>query len=203
MLQAVHEFIGSAGSKSDIEVEVFLTGRQGRKIYHKFGHKVVAEFEKIDLTTKIDDVLPMVQTVTKDYIEGKYDLIMAAYTDFISPLKQAPKLKQILPLADFSDAVLQSNGKQPEIKSAYGYKFEPDPKEVLDVLLPRLVEMQMYQAILESDASEHSSRMMAMRNASDSAKDIIKELQYSFNKARQSSITQEISEIVGGAAALE
>lgn len=204
LLQSVHEFITSAKGKIKADIDIFLTGRQGKKIYHKFGHNVVAEFDKLDLTTKIDEILPMAQLAVKEYIEGKYDLVMVAYTDFVSPLKQSPKIKQILPLQDFSDLTLHNGGgKKEDTHSAYGFKFEPDPKAVLDELLPRLVEMQVYQTILESDASEHSSRMIAMRNASDSAKDIIKELQYSFNKARQASITQEISEIVGGAAALE
>jgi F-type H+-transporting ATPase subunit gamma len=82
------------------------------------------------------------------------------------------------------------------------YLFEPGIKEVLDILLPRLVEAQIYQAVLESDASEHSARMVAMKNASDAAGEMIEELQYNFNKARQAAITQEIAEIVGGAAAL-
>ena len=204
LLQAVHEFITTAKTKTKADIDIFLTGRQGKKIYHKFGHKVVAEFDKLDLTTKIDEILPMAQLAIKEYIVGKYDSVVVAYTDFVSPLKQSPKIKQILPLENFSDLTLHNSGAKTEvIKSAYGYKFEPGASAVLDVLLPRLVEMQVYQTILESDASEHSSRMIAMRNASDSAKDIIKELQYSFNKARQASITQEISEIVGGAAALE
>lgn len=204
LLQAVHEFIASAKSKINPEIDIFLTGRQGKKIYHKFGHKVVAEFDKLDLTTKINEILPMAQLAIKEYIEEKYDLVMVAYTDFISPLKQSPKIKQVLPLQDFSDLTLH-NGAKKSVAGNFStdYKFEPNAKDVLDVLLPRLVEMQVYQTILESDASEHSSRMIAMRNASDSANDIIKELQYSFNKARQASITQEISEIVGGAAALE
>ena len=204
LLQATHEFINSAKGKIGPEIDILLTGRQGKKIYHKFGHKVVAEFDKLDLTTKINEILPMAQLAIKDYIERKYDLVMIAYTDFVSPLKQAPKIKQILPLQDFSDLTLHSDAKKTEnANSSLEYKFEPDPKAVLDVLLPRLIEMQIYQTILESDASEHSSRMIAMRSASDSANEIIKELQYSFNKARQASITQEISEIVGGAAALD
>lgn len=204
LLQSVHEYINFTKHRFNAEAEIILTGNQGKRIYHKYGHKVVAEFQKLDLTTQIDEILPMAQIAIKDFVEGKYDMIIAAYTDFTSPLKQSPKVKQILPLEKFEDDIVHAaNGKPEEIHSEFGYKFEPDPIKVLDVLIPRLVEMQIYQTILESDASEHSARMMAMRNASDSAKDIIKELQYTFNKARQASITQEISEIVGGAAALE
>lgn len=205
LMQTTHDFIADKAKAANINVDIFLTGRQGKKIYQKYGHKIEAEFEKEDLTTKIDEVLPMIQLVIQDYTKGIYDMVVVAYTDYVSPLKLEPRLKQILPLEDTEfNTMLHGNGngkkKQP---TEFGYKFEPNPKEVLDVLLPRLIEMQMYQAILESDASEHSARMMAMRNASDAAKDIIKELQYSFNKARQAAITQEISEIVGGAAALE
>ena len=205
LLQEVHNFVTKkTGEKA--EVEIILSGRQGRKIHYKFGHKVAAEFDKYDLTTKIDEIMPIAQLATKEYIEGKYDLVVVAYTDFASALRQIPRLKQILPLENKADEMLggTTSDKKLEVSVArLGYKFEPNPRAVLDILLPRLVEMQVYQAVLESDASEHSARMMAMRNASDSAKEIIKELNYSYNKARQSAITQEISEIVGGAAALE
>lgn len=204
LLQLVDSYIKENKTKYAIESEVILTGRHGKKIYHKFGHNVVAEFNKIDLTTTIDEVLPMAQLVIKDYIEGKFDKIVIAYTDFNSALVQTPRIKQILPLQYEADPLLDKNNIKPaKLKSDYGYIFEPGAKQVLDILMPRLVEMQVYQAILESDASEHSARMLAMRNASDAAKDMIKELNYSFNKARQAAITQEISEIVGGAAALE
>ncbi|MFA6105121.1 MAG: ATP synthase F1 subunit gamma [Patescibacteria group bacterium] len=205
LLQIVHEFVSKQEKVDKCEVDILLTGRQGKKIYHKFGHKISAEFEKMDLTSQINEVLPMAQLAIKEYTEGKYDLIVVAYTDFASALRQIPRVKQILPLENKADEMLgQTTESNLEISaSKLGYKFEPDPTAVLNTLLPRLVEMQIYQAVLESDASEHSARMLAMRNASDSAKDIIKELNYSFNKARQSAITQEISEIVGGAAALE
>jgi F-type H+-transporting ATPase subunit gamma len=204
LLQSVNDFISSQ-KKANCDVDILLTGKQGRKIRLKYGHNVTAEFEKMDLTSKVDEVLPMARLAIKEYTEGKYDLVVVAYTDFISALKQVPRLKQILPLENKADEMLGQTTPQAAISAPLklGYKFEPDPVAVLDLLLPRLVEMQIYQAILESDASEHSARMLAMRNASDSAKEIIKELNYSFNKARQSAITQEISEIVGGASALE
>lgn len=204
LLQVVHQYIKNEKLKSSVEVDIILTGRQGKKIFQKFGHTVVAEFAKLDLTTKIDEVLPMAQMVIKDYTEGKYQKILVAYADFVSALRQEPRLKQILPLAPEQPLPPENSSFKPiRLQSNFGYMFEPGPKAVLDVLLPRMVEMQVYQAILESDASEHSARMLAMRNASDAAKDMIKELNYSFNKARQAAITQEISEIVGGAAALE
>ncbi len=187
-----------------IEADIILTGKRGKKIYHRFGHTVVAEFDKVDLTTRIEEILPMAQLAVKEFVAGTYDQIVVAYMHFKSAIEQVATVKQILPLT--KDSIKELAAKEAddteEIEEST-FLFEPNPALVLDVLLPRLVEMQMYQAILESDASEHSARMMAMRNASDSASDMIKELQNSFNKARQAAITQEISEIVGGAAALE
>ncbi len=199
LLTEAHRYIET--NHKGQELDIILTGKQGKKMYHRFGHKVAAEFEKLDLTTQIAQILPMVQMAVADYIAGKYDKVVVAYTDFVSALKQTPRVKQLLPFEKVETRFIASNGK--EVKSSNdAFKFEPDPTQVLEILIPRLVEMQVYQAVLESDASEHSARMMAMRSASDAASEMIKELNYSFNKARQAAITQEISEIVGGAAAL-
>lgn len=189
LLTAVNNYI----KDSSVPVEVILMGKRGQKIYQRFGHQVAAEFEKIDLTTSLQQIQSMVNMVLNDYHQGKYDRLVVAYTDFISPIKQVATIKQLLP-------IVEETNVQPE--KNLDFKFEPDIKEVLNILLPRLVTMQIYQAVLESDASEHSARMMAMRNASDAADDMITELNYTYNKARQAAITQEIAEIVGGVAAL-
>ncbi len=199
----------------NVTAEVILLGKRGRKIYKNFGHTVVAEFDKVDLTTKIEEVSPMSRSAVADYVNGKYDKLCVAYTDFRSAIKQEAVVKQLLPFVGESDNFLpladplrqsesEARGvaKRGSESGELEFTFEPNPLEVLDLLIPRLVEMQIYQAILESDASEHSARMMSMRNATDAAADIIKELNYTYNKARQSAITQEIAEIVGGAAAL-
>ena len=207
-------------TSQDLEVEVVVMGKKGTKIYKYYGHTISSEFEKQDLTTKIEEILPIARTVTGDFISKKYDKVVLAYTDFISPVNQEPRIKELLPLGSEDEMLGQAKragGQHTPNPSQEGnslleegrevssqeFKFEPSPVKVLEVLLPKLVEMQVYQAILESDASEHSARMMAMRNASDAAGDMIDDLTLTFNKARQSAITQEISEIVGGAAALE
>jgi len=194
LLQAVHEYIKKAEAETKAKTEVIVLGRRGQKIYHRFRHQVVAEFDKVDLTVRVEEILPLATMVTKDFINKKYDKIILAYTDYISPLKQVPQLKELLPL---EAAKTESAGND------WQFIFEPNPREALNVLVPRLVEMQIYQAVLESDASEHSARMLAMRNATDAAEDMISELQHSYNKARQAAITQEIAEIVGGVAAQE
>lgn len=193
LLQVVHEYIKKAEAETGAKTEVIVLGRRGQKIYHRFGHQVAAEFDKVDLTARVEEILPLATMVTKDFINKKYDKIVLAYTDYISPIKQVPQLKELLPL---EAAVAEGTGND------WQFIFEPNPREALNVLVPRMVEMQIYQAVLESDASEHSARMMAMQNATEAAEDMISELQHSYNKARQAAITQEISEIVGGAAAL-
>lgn len=224
LITVAQQYIKAAKLDSTVEFDVILTGKHGRKSIKKLGQNVAAEFNKIDLTTRIDEIVPMTQMAIQDYINGKYDRIVVAYTDFVSALTQTPIIKQILPLEkgvsgvehgvgeiDFETEETNDDADMAEESESYKknnsedsgqYTFEPGAERVLKEILPRLVEIQIYQAILESDASEHSARMMAMRNATDAAKDMIKELNYTFNKARQAAITQEISEIVGGAAAL-
>ncbi len=206
LLQEVNRYIIKAKTERQANVEVLLLGKKGRKIYQNFGHTIVSEFEKLDVTTKIEEILPVANLMSQEFIAEKYDLIAVAYTDFISALQQVPKIKELLPLSaqklkQFTDQTNQAAIKK--ISSGYRLKFEPNADEALKVLLPRLIEMQLYQAVLESDASEHSARMVAMRSATDAAKDMIKDLQTSFNNARQAAITKEIAEVIGGAAALE
>lgn len=190
---------------SGAQVDVLVNGKRGRKIYQQFGHNIAAEFEKMDLTMKAEEVLPLANMVVGEYINKKYDEVYLGYTDYASAARQEPRIKKLLPFENMPDSMLgnvdetNSAGKN---FTASEFTFEPDPAEVLNELLPRLIEVQIYQAVLESDASEHSARMMAMRNASDAAEEMIEELNRNFNKARQAAITQEISEIVAGASAL-
>jgi len=206
-----------------LEVEVISVGKKSSKTFLRLGYNVVAEFSKNDVVERADEIRPLAKMVVNDYLAGKYDRVVLFYTDFVSTLKQAPRQKQILPIEREPDEILGTIGevKKLEIRnqkseieeeSARGgsgsaekfeYLFEPSPKTILNELLPRLLEMQVYQAMLESNASEHSARMMAMRNASDAAGDMIDELTLSYNQARQAAITKEIAEIAGGKAALE
>lgn len=132
------------------------------------------------------------------YSEGKVDVVYLAYTRFINAMKQEPVIEQLLPLTDDK---LQSLGEK-EREYSWDYLYEPDPQTVLDELLKRYVETLIYQAVAENIASEQSARMVAMKAASDNAKKLIDELQLVYNKTRQAGITKEITEIVGGAAAV-
>jgi F-type H+-transporting ATPase subunit gamma len=233
IVNKVHESIKKyhkLGEKAEIEAELVLMGKRGAAIHHQHGHSIVAEFPKLDLAAEVAEIVPIAKMVINEYLSGKYDKIMVAYTDFISASKQVPRVKQLLPV-DISaeDEYLGIVGQSPQVgvdkelieakqdkylssapstgsgqgKFVYEYTFEPSPREVLDEMLPRLIEVQLYQALLESNASEHSARMTAMHQATEAAGDMVAELTLSYNKARQASITAEIAEISAGANALQ
>ena len=200
----------------DVATDFILVGKKGTSIYNQ-DYKVAAEFEKSDLLNNSKEVFPIINLAISDYLSGKYDKILVAYTDFINPAKQIPRVKQLLPL-EFKETdtylgiVGQDSkvGVTPELieekskKHLAGndYTFEPSPKEVLDLMTPRLLEIQLLQAFLEANASEHSSRMTAMHQATEAASDMVSELTLFYNKARQAGITSEIAEISAGANAL-
>ncbi|MBF8280555.1 MAG: ATP synthase F1 subunit gamma, F-type H+-transporting ATPase subunit gamma [Candidatus Magasanikbacteria bacterium] len=197
------------------EVTLVTIGKKGERALARLGKPILASFHTIADKPSIIDAGPISRLVIEEYAAKKFDQVIIAYTDFISAILQKPKLRQILPIrtADI-DAQLQElsadAGETPKASAKFegfgrgaDYLFEPSPDIVLEMMINRLVEVQIYQALLESTASEHSSRMLAMRNASDAAGEMIDDLTFSFNQARQAGITREISEISAGKAALE
>lgn len=196
---------------NNLEVDVLGIGKKGAEFAKKMNYNLVASFTTFSDTPTVTDALPISKMVIEDYANKKYDKVIIAYTDFKSAILQVAKLRQVLPLSETDlEKMISDLGEeniQPQHletdKKIDDYLFEPDKTAVLKIVLPRLVETQIYQALLESAASEHSARMMAMRNASDAATDMIDELSLNYNKARQAGITQEIAEIASGAAALE
>ncbi|MEK7202896.1 MAG: ATP synthase F1 subunit gamma [Patescibacteria group bacterium] len=203
------------------ETEFILIGKKGVAVYKYFGYNIVADFFKYDVISEIKEILPISQLVIKEYLEKKYDQIFVAYTDYINSTKQTPRVKQLLPIditcqddylgiighdsrASVKKEFLEKKEEKYLKKNQfiYEYTFEPNPSEVLDEMLPRLVEVQLFQALLESNASEHSARMTAMHQATKAAGDMVDELTLFYNKARQAGITAEIAEISAGANAL-
>ncbi len=190
----------------DIEAEVLLMGSRGKDVMFKHGHEIVAEFTKLDVATRISEVTPMAKMAIDAFRDGTYDKIVVAYTDFASSLVQKPRIKKLLPI-EHEDNELGYTNQEPadsdqEALESFEYTFEPSPRAVLEQMIYRLVELQIYQALLESNASEHSARMLAMRNASDAANDMIEDLTLSYNQARQQSITSELAEISASRAAI-
>jgi len=178
--------------EQEIAVTLITIGRKGRDFMRRYSREVRAEFTALGDRPSLLDTLPISRIIIDDYTNGLIDLVYLVYAQFISTMAQKPLVQQILPV------------EPAEIPRAQNvdYIYEPGPGVVLGELLPRFVEMQVYHAILESIASEQSARMVAMRNATDNANEIIEELTLMYNKARQESITKELLDITGGAAAL-
>ncbi len=175
-----------------VPVSLIIVGRKGLDFMSRHRRDIHAEFTNLGDQPSLLDTLPISRIIIDDYTNGVIDLVYLAYAQFISTMVQRPILQQILPVEPAAIPTAQN----------VDYIYEPGPDAVLGELLPRFVEMQLYHAILESIASEQSARMVAMRNATDSAKELIDELTLVYNKVRQESITKELLDITGGAAAL-
>lgn len=203
-----------------VPADFILVGKKGSSLYGLPNTSVAAEFPKDDIITNISAITPISRMAAKDYLERKYDKVFVAYTDFVSAVKQIPRVKQILPVDLNVDEYLGIASSNPNIGVAkemiiekeskhsgadqgnYEFVFEPSPRAVLDKIIPRLLEVQLYQAFLESNASEHSASMSAMHQATEAADEMVAELTLFYNKARQAGITAEIAEISAGANAL-
>jgi len=185
------------------EFEFITFGKKGADQIRKHGYNITANFDKPDLLQNITTISPITHLLLEGFQKKEYQQVILVFTDFISSLNQKPISKVLLPLKTTADKdignISQDSKEDEKVSEKYEYKFEPSPAEVLNDILPRILELQIYQACLESDASEHSSRMMAMSNAHGAATDMIDELSLAYNKARQAAITQEIAEIVSGA----
>jgi len=175
-----------------VPTTLVCVGRKGLDFMRRHGRDIRAEFTGLVDQPSLIDTLPISRIIIDDYTSGFIDAAYLAYTQFISTMAQKPVVQPILPV---EPAVI------PRAQNVE-YIYEPSPEAVLAGLLPRFVEMQIYHAILESIASEQSARMVAMRNATDNAKELIDDLTLMYNKARQESITRELLDITGGVAAL-
>lgn len=191
---------------TDVPIDILAIGRRSATFAKKYNRPLTAVFENLGDKPTFEATLPVVKMALDGFLKGEYDKVYVVYTHYKSSLAQVPKVAQLLPVSPVDVEAMSMSGEDEEAGSdafpSGTTLFEPDKKMILDTVLPRLVEMVLYQMVLESAASEHSARMMAMRSASDAAGDMMQELQLSFNKARQAAITQEIAEIAAGAGAI-
>lgn len=185
--------LGSFILEQKATVEVVAVGRKGRDFAARYGCDMCAEFIQLGDQPRFLDTLPISRIVIDEYTNKSIDMVYISYAQFVSTMVQKPVMKQLLPV---EPAVI------PRAENV-DYIYEPGATAVLGGLLPRFVEMEIYHAILESIASEQSARMVAMRNATDSASELIGELTLLYNKARQEAITRELLDIIGGVVALE
>lgn len=234
----ISKALNSVKKHGDEEVDYYLFGSRGQVLATRYGQKIAASFPKDERSAQLPQVVAMARAIMAEYLTGRYDKVFVAFTDFISTIKQTPRVRQLLPidiganrdflglveapglssskdfLTEKSDSRLYSEattGKALEellpesmkIKAYhYQYNYEPNRQTVLEAMLPRLIEVQLYQANLESNASEQSARMVAMKNATEAADELIDALRLTYNKVRQAGITAEIAEICAGANAL-
>lgn len=176
-----------------VEVDVCAIGKKSIGFFSRFKTNVISEASQLGDSPSLDDLIGAVKVMLDAYDEGKIDRLYLVYNEFVNTMTQAPRVHQLIPASGVVDE---------ELTHHWDYIYEPDSKPVIDGLMLRFIESQVYSGVVENIASEMSARMMAMKSATDNAGDIIKELQTIYNKARQGAITQEISEIVSGAAAV-
>jgi F-type H+-transporting ATPase subunit gamma len=176
-----------------VEIDVCAIGKKSIGFFSRFKANVVAEASQLGDSPNLDDLIGAVKVMLDAYDEGKIDRLYVVYNEFVNTMTQEPRIHQLIPASGIVDE---------ELAHHWDYIYEPDSKPVIDGLMLRFIESQVYSGVVENVASEMSARMIAMKSATDNAGDIIKELQTIYNKARQGAITQEISEIVSGAAAV-
>lgn len=196
----IQKIVSSGEAASFKETRWYTLGKKGRDALVRMGAHLEADFGSVPSVVGSAYAASVVGPAISDYLSGKIDVLYLGFTDFVNTLVQTPTVRQILPF--------QENASEPERARAAGvhrteYVFEPSPEEVLENLLMRILELQVYQAVLESNASEHSARMVAMKNASENAGDLIDDFTLEYNQVRQAGITREIAEISAGRIALE
>ena len=198
----------------NIKIDIVTVGKKGDTMMRRIGKNIIASFFEFPVNISISDVSSISEFVINEYNLLNYDKVLVAYTDYISALSQKPNIKQIIPVSktDLKELIEEvkarpspKSGESPALaskKEKVDYLFEGDQEALIGSLAEKLTRMQIYQMFLESNASEQSSRMIAMKNASEAAGEMIDDLTLVFNKARQSNITREISEISAGMASV-
>jgi len=197
----VIRFAAQRFDSNPVPVKYIAVGRKGRDLLYRRGKNVLAEFSNLPAAPTFADVSSIGRLAVDEFRKGEVDEVYLLYTDFVNMGRQITTVKKILPLE------LEGEGRVEDYEHkstgpAAAYEYEPDMRVILDEIIPRFTALQVYQAILESQASEHAARMIAMRNATDNAKELVGALQLAYNKVRQQGITNDILDIVGGAEAL-
>ncbi|AWH88854.1 F0F1 ATP synthase subunit gamma [Limnobaculum parvum] len=177
-----------------VSVDLALIGSKGTSFFSSVGGNIVAQVTGMGDSPSVSELIGPVKVMLQAFDEGRLDRLYVANNKFVNTMSQSPEIRQLLPLPQSDDEEIKNK--------SWDYLYEPDPKSLLDTLLRRYVESQVYQSVVENLASEQAARMVAMKAATDNGGELIKELQLVYNKARQTSITQELTEIVSGASAV-
>jgi len=181
-------------SEQEVEIDLCLIGSKAINFFNSYGGNVVSTASHLGDSPSISDLVGAIKVMLDGFDEKNIDQLFVVNNEFVNTMTQQPTVQQLLPLP--------SDEEEEELKHHWDYIYEPDAKELMDVLLVRFIESSVYQGVVENMACEMAARMIAMKSATDNAGDLIDELQLIYNKARQAAITQELSEIVAGAAAV-
>lgn len=176
-----------------VESDICAVGNKAVAFFNSFGGNIVAALRDVGDEPSASQLIGSVKVMLDAFAKGKVDKVFLVSNDFVNTMTQSPEIRQLLPLLPVEDEKLEHT---------WDYIYEPDAEQLLEGLLTRYIESQVYQGVMENKACEQAARMIAMKSATDNAGDLINDLQLAYNKARQSAITQELSEIVGGAAAI-
>jgi len=193
-------FVTQRFDRSEIPVRYVAIGRKGRDLLLRRRKQVIAEFANLPAAPSFADVSAIGRVAVDEFLKGEVDEVYLVYTDFVNMVRQEPAIKKLLPL-EVGDGVARVEEYAHQHLAAT-YIYEPSEEELLDEIIPRFTALQVYQAILESLASEHAARMVAMSNATENAIELVSHLQLQYNKARQQTITSDLLDIAGGAEAL-
>lgn len=197
----VIRFVASRFDNNPVPVKYIAVGRKGRDLLFRRRKNVIADFSNLPAAPSFADVSAIGRLAVDEFMKGDVDEVFLVYTNFVNMARQVATVKKLLPLELVGEGRVQDFEAQHNGPHA-AYEYEPDMRSLLDEIIPRFTALQVYQAVLESQASEHAARMVAMRNATDNAKELIGALQLAYNKVRQQTITNDILDIVGGAEAL-
>lgn len=185
-----------------VPVNYIAVGRKGRDLLVRRRQRLLAEYSQLPAAPSFADVSAIGRQAVDEFLNGRADEVILAYTDFVSMARQVPSFKRLLPLEVHSEAEHVDEAAPAGRALSGAYMYEPGQTELLDQIIPRFTALQVYQAILESLASEHAARMVAMQNATENANELVGALQLAYNKVRQATITGDLLDIAGGAEAL-
>ncbi len=206
--QAIRASIAFVREHPEAEIDFIVVGKKGEDALRRIGKNIIAPFTELPELVSLREVTPIANFAIEQFLSGNYSKAFFVYTDYISALTQTAKVRQLLPISPtvvkkvVEDSVGSMTNENIPVETGPGYLFEPNYDILVANMVEKIARMQVYQMFLESNASEQSSKMMAMKNASEAAGEMISELTLAFNKARQASITQEISEISAGVASV-
>jgi F-type H+-transporting ATPase subunit gamma len=181
-----------AWHNKNVPADLCVLGKKGESFFQRIGANIVGRKDHLGDHPSINDLIGIIKIMLDKYNEGSIDSLFLVSNEFVNTMTQKPEITRLLPIVM----------PESEVRPYWDYIYEPDARDILDVLLVRHIELQVYQAVIENIACEQAARMIAMQNATENAKQIIKDLKLVYNKARQAAITQEIAEIVAGAAAV-